>query len=145
MRVDHQTALGARLCNIGPAVPGLPLSLALRALEFSEAALRSLVRSHTLFAWSSLRTVLNVVALLEAQVASIRHSFGKPLPPDITQLLHQVYNFRNIFFVCQTHNTVKTLKDDQYIEQSSLHDQDILMTYTRQCDMTPFTADTASS
>ena len=55
LRIDHDLALDARLRHVGPAVAGLPLSLALGAPELAKAALRSLVRSQTFFARASLQ------------------------------------------------------------------------------------------
>ena len=54
-RIHHNIALDAALPNIRPAVARRPLSLALRTLEFTKAALHSLIRCQTFFTWSRLQ------------------------------------------------------------------------------------------
>jgi len=55
-RIDHDLALDTVLTDVCPAVARLPLSLALRTLELSETAFRSLIGSQTFFARSRLQT-----------------------------------------------------------------------------------------
>jgi len=55
LRIDHDLALDAVLTDVGPTVTRLPLSLALRTLEFTKAALCSLIRSQTFFTRSRLQ------------------------------------------------------------------------------------------
>ena len=97
--IDHDLALGAWLCNVGPAIPRRPLSFALRARELSDAALRSLVRSQAFFSWSSLRAVLDEVTLPEAYVAQIVRwwpMLRQSLLTHLLQLYQHVDHFINI-------------------------------------------------
>lgn len=69
--IDIDVALDALLTMVGPRIARHPLSLALRTLVLAEAALLALVRCFAFRFRASLRTVSNVVTLLEAQMAKI--------------------------------------------------------------------------
>lgn len=71
VRIHVDVALDALLSVVGPRVPGHPLPLALGALVLAEATLLALVRRLAFGLGTSLRTISNVVALLEAQVTQI--------------------------------------------------------------------------
>lgn len=71
VRIHVDVALDALLAVVGPRVPGHPLPLALGALVLAEATLLALVRRLAFGLGTSLRTISNVVALLEAQVTQI--------------------------------------------------------------------------
>lgn len=62
----------ALLTHISPAVARHPLALALGTLVLAEAALLALIRRQALALGSCLRTVLDVMSFLEAQVTQVR-------------------------------------------------------------------------
>jgi hypothetical protein len=64
-------ALDAVLVGVGPGVAAHPLSLALGTFKFTETPLPALVRRLSFAFRSSLGTIFDVVALLEAQVAHV--------------------------------------------------------------------------
>lgn len=71
VRIHVDVALDALLAVVGPRISRHPLPLALGTLVLAEAALLALVRRLALSLGTSLRTISNVVALLEAQVAQV--------------------------------------------------------------------------
>lgn len=71
MRIHVDVALDALLAVVGPRIAGHPLSLALGTFVLAEAALLALVRRLAFRFGTSLGTISNVVALLEAQVAQV--------------------------------------------------------------------------
>lgn len=71
VRINHDVALDALLSHVGPAVAAHPLPLALGALVLPKATLLALVWCQTLTLRARLRAVLDVVSLVEAQVAQV--------------------------------------------------------------------------
>lgn len=71
VRIHVDVALDALLAVVGPRISRHPLPFALGTLVLAEATLLALVRRLAFGLGTSLRTISNVVALLEAQVAQI--------------------------------------------------------------------------
>lgn len=71
VRIHVDVALDALLAVVGPRISRHPLPFALGTLVLAEATLLALVRRLAFGLGTSLRTIPNVVALLEAQVAQI--------------------------------------------------------------------------
>lgn len=71
MRIHVDVALDALLAVVGPRISRHPLPFALGTLVLAEATLLALVRRLAFGLGTSLRTISNVVTLLEAQVAQI--------------------------------------------------------------------------
>lgn len=87
VRVDVYVALDAFLAHIGPAVTRHPFALALGTLVLAEASFFPLVRRQTFALRPRLRTVLDVVAFLEAQVTEVaRRRYLSGLVVQETQL-----------------------------------------------------------
>lgn len=77
VRVNIDVALDTFLPHVGPGVAAHPFSLALGALVFAKAALLALIWCEALSFGSSLWAVLDVVPLVEAEVAQVVG--GRPL------------------------------------------------------------------
>lgn len=99
MGVYINMALDTFLAHIGPTVSGHPFSLALGTFVLPETSLFSLVWCQTLPLGSRLRAVLDVVPLIEAQVAEVRlrgrpgglaGGVGEVQDAELGQLLGQV-------------------------------------------------------
>lgn len=79
MRVHVDTTLDALLTAVRPRVAAHPLPLTLRTAELPEASLLPLVRGEAFPLGSRLGTLLDVVALLEAQVTQVIRGQLSPL------------------------------------------------------------------
>lgn len=71
MRVHVDMTLDTLLSHIGPGVSTHPLSFAFGTLVLSEASLLSLIRCQSFTFGPSLRAVLDVMALIETEMAQV--------------------------------------------------------------------------